>query len=70
MAKRHRRVPLVDPLRCPHAGGAALPDKPEALIAVEAQGAAQLGARQAVHAAVHGAVRRAAVGRCEKSVKV
>lgn len=69
LAERHRCVPLVDPLRRPGARGAALANKPEALVAAEAQGAAQLRARQAVHRAVHGAVRRAAVGRYGKKKK-
>ena len=65
MAKWHWRVPLIDALRRPGARGAALADEPEALVTAEAQGAAQLGARQTVHRAVGWAVRGAAVGGCE-----
>lgn len=63
LAERHRRVPLVNPLRRPGARGAALANEAEALVAAETQGAAQLGASQAVHGAVFGVVRGAAVGR-------
>lgn len=63
LAEWHRRVPLVDPLRRPGARGAALANEAEALVAAETQGAAQLGPSQAVHSAVFGVVRGAAVGR-------
>lgn len=63
LAERHRRIPLVNPLRRPGARGAALANEAEALVAAETQGAAQLGASQAVHGAVFGVVRGAAVGR-------
>lgn len=55
----------MDPLWSPGAGGAALADKPEALVAAEPQRAAQLSTRQAVHRAINGVAWRAAVGRCE-----
>lgn len=64
LAKRHRRVPLVDPLCGPGARGAALADEPKALVAAETQRASQLRPRQTVHGAVFRVVGRAAVGRC------
>lgn len=63
LAEWHRRVPLVDPLRCPGACGAALTNEAEALVAAETQRAAQLGPSQTVHGAVFRVVRGAAVGR-------
>lgn len=56
----------MGPLRRPGARGAALADEPEAVVAAEAQRAAQLGPRQGVHRAIDGRARRAAVGRYEK----
>lgn len=53
----------MDPLRCSGARGAALANQAEALVAAEAQGAAQLGPCQAVHCAILRVVGGAAVGR-------
>ena len=64
MAERHRGVPLVDALLAAGAGCAALAHQTEALVAAEAQSAAQLGAGQAVHRAIEGVSGRAAVRRC------
>lgn len=61
LAKRHRCVPLVDPLCGPGACGAALANESEALVTGESQRAAQLTAREAVNCAVHRAAGSAAV---------
>lgn len=53
----------MDPLWSPGTCGAALADKPEALVAAETQRAAQLSTCQAVHRAIDGVAWRAAIGR-------
>lgn len=63
LAKRHWRVPLVDPLSRPGARGAALADEPKALVTAKTQRASQLRPRQTVHGAVFRVAWRAAVGR-------
>lgn len=55
----------MDPLWSPGACGAALADKPEALVAAEPQCAAQLSTCQAVHRAINRVAWRAAIGRCK-----
>lgn len=57
----HGGVPLVDAMCGAGTGGAALSDQPKALVTAEAQGAAQLGACQAVDGAIDGIVGRTAV---------
>lgn len=69
MAKWHWCIPLVDPLCSPGARGAALANKPEALVTAETQCAAQLSACQTVHCAIYRVVWRAAVGRYKKKIK-
>lgn len=66
LAKWHWRIPLVDPLCSPGTCGAALTNKPKALVTAETQGAAQLSACKTVHCAIYRVVWRAAVGRYEK----
>lgn len=70
LAKWHWCIPLVDPLCSPGACGTALANKPEALVTVEPQAAAQLSACQTVHGAIYRVVWRAAVGRYKKKKRV
>lgn len=66
LAKGHRCIPLVDPLCTAGARGTALTNKPKALVAAEAQGAAQFSACKAVHCAIHRVVVWATVSHYEK----
>lgn len=63
MAEWYGCIPLIDPLGGAGAGGAALANESEALVAAETHSASQFGACQTVHGAIYRVVGRAAVGR-------